>query len=267
MPETRTLARNNVRVLGNPDGAPIIFAHGFGGTQQSWRYVVPAFEDRFRVVLFDHMGAGQSDLSQYDRAKYDSLYGFADDINDIIEELDLHDVIFVGHSVAGMMGVLASNRAPDRFAHLIMLGPSPRYIDAEGYPGGFTQSAVDDLLLSLDSNNVSFSAALAPTLMGNPDRPELAESLAEDIQSMDPTIAAQFAHVTFLSDNRRDLPDVTIPTFILQSYEDNVAGPAVGRYVHEHIAGSTMQQMNSRGHVPNLSAPDEVARHILEYLT
>jgi len=266
MPEVDPLARNNVHITGNPDGRTIMFAHGFGGTQDSWRFVVPAFENDFRIVLFDQMGAGASDLSLYDRAKYDSLYGYADDVLEIIEALDLHDVIYVGHSVAGMMGLLAANRRPELFSRLVLLGPSPRYIDADGYAGGFSQAAIEDLLLSLDSNYLSFSVTIGSVLMGNPERPELSESLTQIISSQDQSITAQFARATFLSDNRRDLPDVTTPTLILQSYEDNIAGPEVGEYVHQHIRGSELCQMNSRGHVPNLSAPDEVSRHILEYL-
>jgi sigma-B regulation protein RsbQ len=243
-----------------------MFSHGFGGTQDSWRFVVPEFEHDYNVVLYDQMGTGDSDVSLYDRAKYDSLYGYADDVLEIIEALELRDVIYVGHSVAGMMGILAANRRPELFSRLVLLGPSPRYIDAEGYPGGFSQQAVEDLLLSLDSNYVSFSTAIGSVLMGNPERPELSVSIAETIGAQDQAITAQFARATFLSDNRRDLPDVTTPTLILQSYEDNIAGPEVGEYVHQHIRGSQLRQMNSRGHVPNLSAPDEVSRHILEFL-
>jgi sigma-B regulation protein RsbQ len=265
-PTSAAQVRNNVQVSGDPDGTPIVFGHGFGGSRESWRFVAPEFEADHRVVVFDHTGAGNSDISFYDRAKYDSLHGYADDIIEIIEDLGLRDVIFVGHSVGGIIGMLAANRRPDLFGRLILLVPSPRYIDTPGYTGGFTQEAVDELLDSLDANYSRWSSAMAPVLMGNPDRPELSEALAQVIAAVDPTITAQFAAVTFLSDNRRDLAEVSIPTLILASTEDNVAGPDVERYVHENIPGSRFITMNSRGHVPNLSAPDEVVRHIREEL-
>lgn len=258
--------RNRVSVRGNPDGQPMLFSHGFGGSQESWRFVTPEFEADHRVIVFDHVGAGESDLSAYDRGKYDSLHGYADDIIDIIESLDLHDVIYVGHSVSGIMGILAANRRPDLFSKLVLVSPSPRYIDTDGYTGGFSQQAVDDLLASLDSNYLGFSSALGPTLMGNPDRPELGTALAESIGAVDPSIASQFARVTFLSDNRRDLAEVTVPTLILQSADDNIASAAVGTFVHDNVPDSQFVVMPTRGHVTILSHPTEVAQHIRSYL-
>lgn len=254
--------RNAVRISGRPDGRPILFSHGFGGSQESWRHVAPAFEADSRVILFDHVGAGASDPDAYDRVKYDSLHGYADDVVEIVEHLGLTDAVFVGHSVSGMIGVLAANRRPDLFSLLVLVGPSPRYIDDVDYPGGFTQEAIDDLLTSLESNYVSFSNSLAPVLIGDPSRPDLTADMADSIRAVDPTVASQFARATFLSDNRRDLADVTVPTVILQSAQDNIAGPDVGRYVHEHIPGSRLEIMPSRGHIPNLSDPDVLVRHI-----
>lgn len=258
--------RNNVTVTGPPDAIPLVFAHGFGGTKDSWRFVAPAFDDDHRVVLFDHMGAGGSDTSSYDRAKYDSINGLADDVIDMLDALEMRDVVFVGHSVAGIIGVLAANQRPDLFRQLILLGPSPRYIDADGYVGGFSEQAVDELLTSMDSNYLSWSSELAPMLMGNPDRPHLSTDLAAVIASADPAIAAQFARATFLGDNRRDLADVTVPTVILQSAEDDIASVTVGQYVHEQIPGSRMVIMPTHGHVTHLSAPDEVIAHIRAHL-
>lgn len=259
--------RNNVTVSGRPDGPPMVFAHGFGGTKDSWRFVAPAFEDEYRVVLFDHMGAGGSDTSMYDRGKYDSINGLADDVIEILEALELQDVVFVGHSVAGIVGVLAANQRPELFRQLFLLGPSPRYIDTSDYTGGFSADAVEDLLTSMDSNYLSWSSQLAPMLMGNPERPHLSSDLAASIAAIDPSIAARFARATFLGDNRRDLADVTVPTVILQSADDGIAGQAVGRYVHEHIPASRLAIMPTHGHVTHLSAPDEVIAHIRAHLT
>ena len=265
-PSADVLRRNAVRVTGNTAGQAIVFAHGFGGSGDAWRFVAPEFERDYRVIVFDHVGAGGSDLSLYDGAKYDSLHGYADDLLEIIEALGLTDVIFVGHSVSGMVGVLAANARPDLFARLILVGPSPRYLNDEGYVGGFSREEVDELLDSLDSNYLGWSTVMAPTLMGNADRPELGDALAQTIQAIDPAIAAQFARVTFLSDNRRDLADVTVPTLVLQSSEDMIAALPIGRFVHSQIPGSTFVVMSSRGHVPILSDPAEVTRHIKAYL-
>src|SRR3954465_2045915 len=207
--------RNNVRVSGNGH-PPMLFAHGFGCDQNMWRFVAPAFEDAHRVVLFDHVGAGQSDVSAYDRKKYATLDGYATDVLEICRDLQLSDVIFVGHSVSAMIGVLAANREPDRFAGLVLLNPSPRYIDDAHYRGGFSRADIDELLESLDSNYLGWSAAMAPVIMGNPDRPELGQELTNSFCRTAPAIARQFARVTFLSDNRADLPRVGTPALVLQ---------------------------------------------------
>ncbi|PRY68030.1 sigma-B regulation protein RsbQ [Glaciihabitans tibetensis] len=261
-----SLHRNNVQVSGNPLGQPVLFAHGFGGSQESWQLVTPAFLDDCLVVVFDHVGSGGSDVSAYDRGKYDSLHGYADDILEIITELGLRDVVYVGHCVSGIMGILAANRSPELFSKLVLVGPSPRYVADEDYVGGFTQDAIDDMLDSLDSNYLGWSSVMAPTIMGNSDRPQLGEDLTASFSTVDPAIAAHFARVTFLSDNRRDLADVVVPTLVLQSTDDVIAPLAVGQYVTEQIAGSTFVVMTSRGHVPNLSDPDEVAGHIRSFL-
>ena len=197
--------RNNVAVSGDPQGAPMVFAHGYGCDKNMWRFVAPAFERDHRVVLFDHVGAGGSDPRAYDPERYASLDGYADDVVAILEELDLRDAIFVGHSVSAMIGVLAARRAPGRIGKLVLVGPSPRYIDDEGYRGGFSEEDIDELLGSLASNFLGWSSAMAPVIMGNPDRPELGEELTNSFCRMDPAIAEQFARVTFRSDNRADL--------------------------------------------------------------
>lgn len=263
---TSVLERNNVTVTGNPAGRPIMFAHGFGCSQEMWREVAPHFEDEFKVVLFDHVGSGGSDLSAYDRGKYDSLHGYADDVLDIVEALDLEDVVFVAHSVSAMIGVLASTRNPAPFGALILVGPSARYINAASYEGGFEQADIDSLLDALDANYLGWSEAMAPVIMGNDARPELGESLTESFCSTDPAIARHFARVTFLSDNRRDLKNVTTPTLVLQCQEDIIAPMAVGQFVHSEIPHSELVVLSATGHCPNLSAPEELRREILSYL-
>ena len=250
--------RNNVRVLGQ--GEPtLMFAHGFGCDQNMWRLVVPAFQSTHRIILFDHVGAGQSDLSAYDRRKYATLDGYASDVLEICRELDLTDVIFVGHSVSSMIGVLAAKRDPSRFRALVLVGPSPRYINDADYVGGFSRQDIDGLLESLDSNYLGWSSSMAPVIMGNPNRPELGTELTNSFCRTDPQIAAHFARVTFLSDNRADLPAVTIPTLILQCSDDVIAPTAVGEYLHRQIAGSRLVVLKATGHCPNLSAPAETA--------
>lgn len=261
------LRRNNVQVSGNPAGRVLLFAHGFGCSQETWRKVAPAFSDDYRVVLFDHVGAGGSDLSAYDRGKYDSLDGYARDAIEILEALDVTEAVFVGHSVSAMIAVLAANERPDLISTLVLVGPSPRYVDDGEYRGGFTQADIDGLLDALDANYLGWSSTLAPVIMGNPERPELGEELTASFCSIDPSIARHFARVTFLSDNRRDLAKVTVPTLILQSLDDVIAPEHVGAYVAEQIAGSTIVTLPATGHIPTLSAADDVISEIRKYLS
>jgi sigma-B regulation protein RsbQ len=259
--------RNHVVVTGRADGPALILAHGFGCDQNMWRLVVPALAEHYRVVLFDHVGAGRSDLSAWRPERYSTLAGYAQDVLDICDELDLRQAIFVGHSVSAMIGVLAAVRSPERFAHLVLLTPSPRYVDDGDYRGGFSEADIQELLDSLDSNYLGWSAAMAPVIMGNPDRPELGEELTNSFCRTDPVIARAFAHTTFLSDNRADLPKVTVPTLVIQCASDVIAPPEVGAFVHEHIAGSTLVTVDATGHCPQLSAPEAVTQAITAYLT
>jgi sigma-B regulation protein RsbQ len=251
------LARNNVRTSGPPDAQPMLFVHGFGCDQNMWRFVAPAFEDRFRVVLIDHGGAGGSAQSAYDPAKYSSLDGYATDVLELCAELDLREVVFVGHSVSAMIGVLAANREPERFAKLVLVGPSPRYLDDDGYVGGFGADDIEELLESLESNYLGWSTAMAPVIMGRPDRPELGAELTESFCRTEPSIARHFARVTFLSDNRADLAAVRVPTLVLQCSSDVIAPLEVGDFVHRAVPDSRLVVMRATGHCPNLSAPEE----------
>ncbi|HEU5033579.1 MAG TPA: alpha/beta hydrolase [Mycobacteriales bacterium] len=260
------LARNNVTLAGPPTAQPMVFAHGFGCDQNMWRFVAPRFSSSHRVVLFDHVGAGQSDLSAWDPERYSSLTGYAQDVVEICQALDLHDVVFVGHSVAAMIGVLAAAQAPDLFARLVLVSPSPRYIDDDGYVGGFSHRDVEEMLDSLDSNYLGWSTAMAPAIMGNDERPELGEELTASFCRTDPDIARQFARVTFLSDNRRDLATVTTPTLVLQCSNDVIAPTSVGEYVAATMPNATLRLLDATGHCPNLSAPQATTAAIREFI-
>ncbi|MFZ1881816.1 MAG: alpha/beta hydrolase [Gaiellaceae bacterium] len=258
--------RNNVVLSGPTQGQPMLFAHGFGCDQNMWRFVAPAFEDRYRVILFDHVGAGGSDLQAYDRAKYSSLAGYAEDILEICRELELHDVVFVGHSVSAMMGVLAAVEEPDRFDRLVLVGPSPRYLDDAAYVGGFSREDIDGLLESLESNYLGWSAAMAPAIMGNADRPELGAELTDSFCRTDPQIAKLFARTTFLSDNRDDLRRAKVPALVLQCQEDVIAPLAVGEFVQRELPDAQLVVLEATGHCPNLSAPEETIAAIESFL-
>jgi sigma-B regulation protein RsbQ len=258
--------RNNI-VLSGPTGAqPMLFAHGFGCDQNMWRYVAPEFADEYRVVLFDHVGAGGSDLTAYDRTKYSSLEGYADDVLEICRELELRDVIFVGHSVSAMIGVICAAKEPERFDALVLVGPSPRYIDDDDYVGGFTREDIQGLLDSLDSNYLGWSQTYAPAIMGRPDEPALGEELTNSFCRTDPDIARHFARVTFLSDNRDDLSRVPTRSLVLQCRDDIIAPTVVGEYVHERLSDSELVYLNASGHCPNLSAPQETVEAIRGFL-
>jgi sigma-B regulation protein RsbQ len=258
--------RHNITLSGRADGPPMVFAHGFGCDQNMWRHVAPMFEDDFRVVLFDHVGAGGSDLSAYDPSRHSRLEGYAEDVLEILAELDLSDVLFVGHSVSAMIGVLAAAKEPSRFAKLVLVGPSPRYIDDEGYTGGFTAEDIEGLLEALESNYLGWSSAMAPVIMGNPDRPELGAELTESFCRTDPAIARAFARVTFLSDNRDDLARVRIPTLVLQCTDDVIAPVSVGEYVRDTMPAATMVLLDATGHCPNLSAPEATTEAIAQFV-
>ncbi|HEX2179317.1 MAG TPA: alpha/beta hydrolase [Actinomycetota bacterium] len=244
----------------------MLFAHGYGCDQNMWRFVAPRFESKFRVVVFDYVGAGGSDLSAYDPERYSTLAGYADDVLQICRELDLKDVIFVGHSVSSIIGALASIEEPGRFAKLVMVGPSPRYINDEGYTGGFSEQDISELLDSLESNYLGWSSAIAPVIMGTPDRPELAAELEESFCRTDPEIARRFARATFLADNRADLKRVEVPALVLQCSNDAIAPVTVGEFVRDAIPNSSYVVLNATGHCPHLSTPDATADAIAAFV-
>jgi sigma-B regulation protein RsbQ len=246
----------------------MLFAHGFGCDQNMWRLVAPAFEREYRVVLFDYVGAGRSDLSAYNADRYATLDGYAQDVLDVCCALDLERVVFVGHSVSGMVGLLASIREPRLFDRLVLIGPSPRYLnDPPGYVGGFERPDIEGLLDMMERNDMGWASFLAPVIMKNGDRPELARELEESFCATDPAIARRFAEATFFADNRADLARATVPALVLQCADDAIAPDVVGSYVHENLRGSTLRRMQATGHCPNLSHPEETIDAIKEYLS
>lgn len=258
-------ARLNATV-GSGTGTPMLFAHGFGCDQNMWCHVAPAFDAEYRTILFDLVGAGGSDLSAYDPAKYATLDGYADDVIALARDLGVVNGIFVGHSVSAMIGVLAARRAPELFDRLVLVGPSPRYIDDGDYVGGFSEAQIAELLDFLDSNHMGWSQAMAPMIMGNADRPELGEELTASFCRTDPEIARKFARTTFLSDNRADLAGIDAGVLILQCREDVIAPLCVGEYLRDAIAGSEFVVLDATGHCPNLSAPAETVAAIKAFV-
>jgi sigma-B regulation protein RsbQ len=262
--------RNNVHCHGSGP-ATMVFVHGFGCDQTMWRCMVPAFADRFRIISFDLVGSGKSDCSAYDRAKYGTLHGYADDLLEIVDEFATGPVVVVGHSVSAMIAMLATIKAPSRFAAQVMVGPSPRYINDGDYVGGFDRADIDELLDTMESNYLGWSSNLAPAIMGVPNRPELGQELANSFCRNDPEIAKHFAKVTFLSDHRADVPNSNTPALILQCSDDMIAPRAVGAWLHRHLPRSTLAVIENVGHCPHLSAPtasseamDAFLAHVLD---
>jgi sigma-B regulation protein RsbQ len=259
------ISRNNVRTWGK-GSKTIIFAHGFGCDQNMWRFITSAFEDDYRIVVFDYVGAGKSDLNAYNVERYSNLNGYTQDVLEICEALNLEQAVFVGHSVSSMIGVLAALKKPQYFSDLILVGPSPCYINTDGYVGGFTRKDIEELLDTMDKNYVGWANFLAPAIMKNSDRPELAKELTESFCSTDPKIARQFAVATFFSDNRKDLPKLQTPSLIMQCSEDLIAPYEVGDYLHANLKGSTLKVLKATGHCPHMSHPEETIAVIQEYL-
>ncbi|MGW1671435.1 alpha/beta fold hydrolase [Streptomyces sp. NPDC002324] len=258
--------RNNVSVIGNPQGRTVVLAHGFGCDQNMWRLTVPALVDTYRVVLFDYVGSGRADPSAFSQSRYASLDGYARDVVEVCEAFDVRDAVFVGHSVSAMIGVLAAGMAPESIGALVMVAPSPRYIDDDGYRGGFSAEDIDELLASLESNYLGWSAAMAPVIMGNAERPELGEELTNSFCATDPDMARVFARTTFLSDSRDDLTSVRVPTLVLECTQDVIAPREVGAFVHQVIPGSTLVTLDATGHCPHLCAPEATNEAITGFL-
>ena len=253
------MERSNVTILGasGPDTRTIVFLHGLGGDQTMWRLLTPAFEARHQLVLLDLVGAGRSDLNAYGHATHGSLHGHATDLLEVMRTLALHDAVFVGHSVGAMIGVLAAVREPQRFAKMVLISPSPRFLNEAGYAGGFEQKDLNELLAAMEGDYRGWSQSFAPVMMGKDERPELVMELTNSFVRTNPEIARHFARVAFFSDCRADLDHLTIPTLIVQSAHDVIAPLAVGEYLHEQLADSRLVVVDTGGHCPHLSAPTE----------
>ena len=258
-------ARNNVHVRGQGT-QPMVFAHGFGCDQSMWRYVVPAFEDDYRCVLFDYVGSGKSDWSAYDDGRYSSLQGYARDVLDVLEAYDLRDVIFIGHSVSSVVGLMASLEAPERFSRLVLVGPSPCYMNDGDYTGGFSRADLEGLLDLMDKNYVGWANFLAPVVMKNEEQAELVQELQESFCATDPRLTRAFARATFLSDNRDDMAKVRTPSLILQCTDDAIAPDYVGDWLARELPQSTFHKLAATGHCPHMSHPAETIQAIKGYL-
>lgn len=236
---------------------PMLFAHGFGCDQTIWRLVAPAFEESYRVILFDLAGSGQAHPSAYDHGRHSTLHGYAHDVLDIITELGLYDVTFVGHSVGTMIGILAAIERPEHFDSLHLVAPSPCYMNDGDYVGGFSPDDIEGLIDALDSNYLGWARSMAPVVMGTPDRPELTQELENRFCRADPEIAREFAKVTFLSDHRQDLARVRTPSLVMQVARDLIAPVSVGEYMHRQLERSELAMIDASGHCPHLSAPQQ----------
>ena len=257
--------RNNVVSTGEGEQV-ILFAHGFGCDQKAWNYIKNSFVEDYKVVLLDYVGAGKSDLSAYDVEKYDSLYGYAKDVVEICEQLDLKDVIFVGHSVSAMIGALASISKPDLFKKLVFIGPSPCYIHKENYQGAFVQETIDNLLEVMEEDYIGWSNSLAPAIMDTHNGTELSKELTDNFCSIDPAIARQFAKVTFESDNRLDLAFIPVESLTIQSSNDMIAPLHIGHYMKDTIPNNTLVVVEASGHCLHMSHPEETVRAIKEFI-
>lgn len=263
--DKKIIARNNVTVIGRGI-KPLMLAHGFGCDQNMWRFITPAFENDYKIILFDFVGAGKSDINAYNEERYSDLNGYAQDVLEICSTLNLTDIIFVGHSVSSMIGLLAAIKEPTYFSKLILVGPSPCYINDDNYIGGFERKDIEELLDTMDKNYIGWANFLAPAIIKNPDKPELGQELTESFCSTDPRIAKRFAKATFFSDNRKDLAKLKKPALIMQCSDDLIAPLEVGYYLHENLAGSTLRILKATGHCPHMSSPEETTQVIKEYL-
>lgn len=257
--------RNNVNVMGEGTST-LVFAHGFGCDQNMWRFIVPAFAKDYRVVTFDLVGSGLSDLGAYDRAKYASLHGYAEDLLEILEQHAQGPVLIVGHSVSAMIGVLADLQAPGRVAAHIMISPSPCYLNDRNYIGGLEPADIQALLAALDSNYLGWASTTAPVLMGAPEQPELSAELIRSFHQADPEIIKHFAQVTFNADHRAEVARVTTPALVLQCSDDIIVPPGVGSYLEETMPNATLRLIDNIGHLPHVTSPDACVRAIKEYL-
>ncbi len=256
----------NASVSGPADAPALVLVHGFGCGQHMWRHVAPALASEYRVVLLDLPGSGDADESSYDPQRHDSLEGYRDDLAALLDELELSAVVLVGHSVAAMIGVLLQIERPDLVARLVLVAPSARYVDTDDYVGGHTESDIDELLDLMSRNHLGWQDPLARMVAGASDSVAKTE-MEQSFCRTRPDHAAQFANVTFRGDNRADLPHVTAPTLVLQSAHDVIAPESAGQFVRDAIPDARYRLIDTRGHAPHLTAPDDTLAAIREFLT
>ncbi|MBU3995819.1 MAG: alpha/beta hydrolase [Actinobacteria bacterium] len=256
------LTRNAVTVLGAENASVVVFGHGYGTEQSVWRGIAARLAQEHRVVLFDYVGSGRSDLAAYDEQRYDSLHGYAEDLIEVLDAVGASNVLFVGHSLSGMIGALAAIRRPEFFRKLLMVCPSPRYLNDGDYIGGFTRDDVTGLLDAIDANQLAWASSLAPVVTARPDRPEISERVREQFAATNPRIATHFARVTFLSDTRHRLGEIPVPCVVLQSRGDIIAPPHIGAYLRDHIPDCTLIELNASGHFVHLAEPELIETHI-----
>lgn len=266
MLKTDVITRNNVTVHGTSKNV-LMLAHGFGCDQRMWRFVLPALAEHFTVVLFDYVGSGKSELSSFSVDKYSTLEGYATDVLEIISELDYEKVVFCGHSVSCMIGLIASLRSPEKFSELIMICPSPCFInDLPEYEGGFEKTDLQELMNLMDKNYIGWAEYLAPLVLGASSSKKLIGELSGSFCSTDPIVAKTFAQATFFSDHRQQLPQCVIKTLIIQSESDSLAPVSVGRYIHDRIEESELKIVEVEGHCVHMTEPSLTAGLITEFL-
>lgn len=259
------IKRNNVTII-EGDGPTIIYAHGFGCNKDMWRGITSEFEGKYRQVLFDYVGSGQSDLSAFDVDKYSKISGYTQDILDVCEALKLtSDVIFVGHSVSCSAGILASLIKPDLFRCLILVGPTPCFLNqSPEYLGGFESEDLEELLALMDQNFIGWANYLAPVVAGS--EYGISGELSESFCSTDPLTAKIFARTTFFADNRAEFKKIVCPSLILQHKEDALVPLNVGSFMQKTMANNTYMELNVKGHCAHMSHPNLVVAAIDRYL-
>lgn len=260
--------RNQVVVSGCPDGQPMVFVHGFGCDQSMWRQVAPAFEEKFRVITYDLTGMGKSDLSAYDMRRYADLEAHAGDLLSIMQELDLENAVLVGHSIGATIALLAANQAPERVARLVLVSPTPSFLDdpANGYRGGFSSADLGELIAFLDENHLGWSAQMAPTVAGQPAGEPAAEELTQGFCRTNPAIAQHFGRVTFFTDRRSAFERAARPALILHCRNDALVPMQVADWMSERVPDATLKVLDATGHAPHMTVPSDVVAAMREYL-
>lgn len=266
MSNQRIIARNNVKIFGEGEQT-LLLAHGFGCDQNMWRFVKSDLGKKYRLVLFDYVGSGKSDLASFSSEKYSALDGYAENIIDVCRALNLEKVTIVGHSVSSMIGLIASIDSPQYFANMVMICPSPCFLNfPPNYFGGFERKDLEELIDLMDKNYIGWANYLAPLVMGSNNSPELIGEMSGSFCSTDPIIARVFAEATFFSDHRDILPKAKHPALVLQSRVDALASPSVGEYVQNNLPNSKMEIIDAEGHCLHMTCPEKIVQQIIDFV-